>query len=447
MQPLTSSKIKTYSGHAIVSGDKSISHRAIMLSCVAIGTTTITGLLEGDDVMCTIKAFQDMGVSIKKSEQGSQSWIVDGVGIGGLCSPIGILQMGNSGTSARLIMGIISAHNIKAVLSGDNSLNNRPMGRVITPLEKMGVKIDSRDGCLPLCLVGSDEILPITYELPVASAQVKSAILLAGLASRGAVSVIETTPTRDHTENMLKHFGAKISIEKITSSDSTQKTKITYKGGQILKSKNIIVPADPSSAAFIVGGACIVKGSDVLIKNVCMNKTRTGFFTTLKQMGAHISYSNKQISCGEDISDIHVKYAPLTAIKLDPKLTASMIDEFPILAVVSAFAKGTTYMTGIGELRVKESDRLSAIVDGLDKCGVKTESGDDWITIFSTGAVRGDAFIKTNLDHRLAMSFLVMAMASQKPITIDDGEPIKTSFPTFIKLMTSLGAKFTHTAS
>lgn len=436
MKPYISSKVSTFSGIASVPGDKSISHRAVMFGALAIGKTHITGLLEGEDVMATVAAFGKMGADICKNDDGT--WTVIGVGLGGLQQPDDILDMGNSGTSTRLIMGILGGQSIKATLTGDSSLRSRPMGRVINPLSEMGVQIDSNNEKLPLTVHGTDEILPILYTLPVASAQVKSAVLLAGLTSRGSTTVIEPEPTRDHTENMLRHFGATVGVGK-----DGKHTVITLHGQPTLTGADIVVPSDPSSASFVVAGACIVPDSHVTIHNVCMNPTRIGFFTTLREMGADIIFTNTRISGGEPIADIQVKYAPLTGVKVPAHRAASMIDEYPILSVVSAFANGKTEMVGVGELRVKESDRLQAVIDGLHANGVKTDHGDDWMTVYGGKTVTGGGTVTTHLDHRLAMSFLIMGLGSKTAVTIDDIAPVNTSFPTFIGLMEQLGAIFT----
>ncbi len=437
MKPYTSSKISTFEGTASIPGDKSISHRAVMFGALAIGKTHIQGLLEGEDVMATADAFRKMGADIRKNMDGS--WTVIGVGLGGLHQPEDVLNMGNSGTSARLIMGILGGQHIKATLTGDASLRKRPMGRVIKPLSEMGIRVDSNDEKLPLTIQGTDEILPITYTLPVASAQVKSAVLLAGLSGRGHTTIIESKPTRNHTENMLRHFGATVDVVQ-----DDNKTIITLHGQPTLKGANITVPSDPSSASFVVAAACLIPKSDVTLHNVCMNPTRIGFFTTLQEMGAHITIANTRISGGEPIADLRVKYAPLTGIKVPAERAASMIDEYPILSVVSAFADGKTEMVGVGELRIKESDRLQAVMDGLNANSVKTDHGDDWMTVYGNKTVPGGGMVTTHLDHRLAMSFMIMGMATSTPVNIDDIAPVNTSFPTFVSLMTTLGAHFSE---
>jgi len=435
MQNLKSSKIKSFKGIAKIPGDKSISHRAIMLGSLALGQTNITGLLEGEDVMATACAFRKMGAKTIKNNDGS--WTLIGTGLGGLRQPNDIIDMGNSGTSARLIMGIVAGHNIKVIMTGDDSLRLRPMNRVISPITQMGALVDSNDGKLPLIVQGTNEIMPINYELPIASAQVKSAVLLAGLTSRGDTVVVESEATRDHTENMLRHFGAEIET-KIQDG----KNVIVLKGSPILKGADIIVPCDPSSASFIVATACIVKNSKVEIKDVCMNPTRTGFFTTLIEMGADIVFKNERIEGGEKIADIIVEYAPLKGVDVPASRVPSMIDEYPILSIVASFASGKTKMNGVEELRVKESDRLQVVVDGLNANGVETEQGQDWYVVHGNENVQGGVVVKTHLDHRIAMSFLIMGLASENPVMIDDFNPIKTSFPSFVDLMQQLGAEF-----
>ena len=435
---LTSLKSDPLKGTAIIPGDKSISHRAIMLGSMAIGKTSITGLLEGEDVMNTTAAMRAMGASIEKTPGGS--WEVHGVGIGGLHEPAQPLDMGNSGTSARLLMGIIGAHPITATMTGDTSLSKRPMGRVITPLEMMGAKIMAREGGkMPLTIQGAKTPLSIEYELPVASAQVKSCVLLAGLNAYGRTSVIERTPTRDHTEKMLTAFGVTLNIEDLT--DGGQ--KISLEGHQPLTPYTINVPADPSSAAFPVAAALINKGSEITLPNIGMNDRRDGLYTTLIEMGADITFENDHIQAGERVVDIKItSNAPLTGITVPPERVPSMIDEFPALAIAAACANGTTYMSGLAELRVKESDRLQVMADGLKQCGVNLEMGEDTLTIHGTGAPpEGHATIKTHHDHRIAMSFLILGTATNSSISVDDAAPILTSFPNFVETMNALGTR------
>ncbi len=423
-------------GHIKIPGDKSISHRALMFGAITIGETMISGLLEGEDVLCTAAAMRAMGATI---EQGSDGlWRIFGVGVGGLKSPKLDLDMGHSGTSTRLLMGLVGGHDITATFIGDQSLSKRPMQRVITPLEMMGATFQATDGDkLPLTVKGTQDTLSIEYELPVASAQVKSAILLAGLNARGTTTVIEGKPTRDHTENMLRHFGVDVDVKDLGDG----RKAISVVGQQELQPCAVDVPADPSSAAFAVAAAILNEGSEVTIGTVCINETRIGFYTTLKEMGADIEFLNNRIECGEPVATIRARgTGALNAIDVPPERVPSMIDEFPILAMVCACAKGTTRMTGLRELRVKESDRLLMVSNGLRACGVSLDMGEDSLTIRGDGhAPSGGASIETALDHRIAMSFLILGSVTQSPITIDDSTPINTSFPDFIKLMNELG--------
>ena len=421
-----------------VPGDKSISHRAIMLGGLSVGHTHITGLLEGEDVLATAAALSAMGATVTKQDDGS--WIVDGVGLGGLREPDDILDMGNSGTAARLLMGVLAGQKMTCFMTGDASLRSRPMMRVATPLESMGATFTSRDGMrLPLCLIGTDTPLAIEYKLPVASAQVKSAILLAGLSAIGKTTVIEDKPTRDHTERMLTHFGGEIEVIPL----DTGGNRITVTGQPELSAADLIVPADPSSAAFPTVAALITKNSSITLTGVGQNETRTGLYTTLIEMGADITFENERIEGGEPIADIIIKSSDLKGVDVPSGRAPSQIDEYPILAIAAAFAAGKTTLHGIGELRVKECDRLSAVVAGLRANGVEVEEGADWMIIHGTNAnVPGGGMVKTHIDHRIAMSFLVMGLAAQKSVKIDDASPIDTSFPNFKELMTSLGSNF-----
>lgn len=424
-------------GRADVPGDKSISHRALMFGALTAGRTEISGLLTGDDVLATAAAFRAMGATIEIREDGV--WVVDGVGIGGLSEPADTLDMGNSGTAARLILGVLAGHGTTAFLTGDASLRSRPMKRVITPLEQMGAIFTCRDGGrLPLAITGRVEPMPISYDLPVASAQVKSAVLLAGLAARGATTVIEHATTRDHTENMLRHFGARVVVEEADDGGRI----ITVHGQPELVAAPIIVPSDPSSAAFPMVAAALVEGSDVSLPGICLNPTRTGLLFCLREMGAALDIRNERVEGGESVGDITVKASALKGIDVPPEHAPSMIDEYPILAVAAAQAEGDTLMTGIGELRVKESDRLAAVVAGLRANGVVVEDGEDWMRITGTGgAIPGAGMVETHFDHRIAMAFLVMGLASAKPVSVDDGTAIATSFPDFLDIMTGLGAE------
>lgn len=433
---LTSSKATALKGTPIIPGDKSISHRALMFGGMAIGETVIHGLLEGEDVIRTADAMRAMGADITKDDSGV--WHCHGVGIGGLREPDQVLDMGNSGTSTRLLMGLVGGHNITAQFTGDASLTKRPMNRVIKPLEMMGTKVVAREGgLLPLSLTGPKDALPIEYKLPVASAQVKSAVMLAGLSAMGRTTVIEQTPTRDHTENMLRAFGVPVEVEKLPNgSDAIHVT------GQVdLKGTAVHVPSDPSSAAFPTVAALINKGSDICMNNILMNDRRNGIYTTLIEMGADITLENEREESGEQVADLIVRgNNHLKGINVPAARVPSMIDEFPILAVAASLAEGTTTMTGLEELRVKESDRLLMMYEGLKACGVNVEMTEDTMTIHGNGQpLKGGAEIKTALDHRIAMSFMVLGSVTNEPVIIDDGAPIKTSFPTFIDLMNNLG--------
>lgn len=430
-------------GDVIIPGDKSISHRALMLSSQVLGTTHVSGLLEGDDVLNTARALQNMGVPIQHKSK--NRWEISGVGIGGLHESRNILDLGNSGTSTRLLMGLVTPYPFTTFFTGDDSLRSRPMARVITPLTQMGARIAAREGNkLPLALTGSANAVPIRYHLPVASAQVKSAILLAGLNTPGTTTVIEPAPTRDHTENMLKFLGFNVEIEKMDEGALS----ISLTGYQKIKPQHreITVPGDPSSAAFLAVAALICPDSSLLIRNVCINRLRTGLFTTLKEMGARIEMRNERIVAGEPVADLAVTSSALRGVVVPAQRAPSMIDEYPILAVAAAFASGRTIMHGLAELRVKESDRLAAIVESLAACGVQAHTEDDSLHITgckgnsASPIPRGGVTVNTRYDHRIAMSFLVFGMASQQPVTVDDASSIQTSFPEFSTIMNTLGA-------
>ncbi len=438
-QPLTSEKATPLHGTINVPGDKSISHRALMFGALAIGKTTVTGLLEGEDVLATAAAMREFGANIKHAHDGT--WEIYGVGIGGLKQPDKPIDMGNSGTSTRLLIGLVATHPIEVSFTGDASLSKRPMNRVIKPLEQMNATFSaSENGRLPLTVHGSKKPIPIEYRSPVASAQLKSAVILAALNTPGTTTLIEETPTRDHTENMLNTFG--VDITTITQDDGALAISIT--GLQELTPCHIDVPGDPSSAAFPTVGAILNKGSDITIKNVGMNDRRNGIFITLQEMGADIRFKNERNCGGEPVADIIVRGSSLKGINVPVARVPSMIDEFPILAVAAACANGTTTMRGLGELRVKESDRLLIMAEGLKSCGVNLEMGEDSLTIHGTGIPPvGNTLIQTELDHRIAMSFLVLGTVTDNPIHIDDGAPITTSFPNFIELMNDLGTSIT----
>lgn len=421
-------------GSIRIPGDKSISHRALMLGGTAIGETTIHGLLEGEDVVATAAAMRAMGATISRGEDGI--WRARGRGVGALVEPDGVLDLGNSGTSARLLLGLIAANPITAFMTGDASLRRRPMGRVITPLGRMGARFVTRDGGrMPLAITGCAAPLPIEYRLPVASAQVKSAILLAGLNTPGATSVIEALPTRDHSEKMLAHFGAAVAVTRNTDGSET----ITITGESELHGREVIVPGDPSSAAFPLVAALLTADSALTIANVGLNPRRAGLIKTLREMGADLAIADPREAAGEPVGDLIVKSSALTGVEVPPERAPSMIDEYPILAVAAAFARGRTVMRGLGELRVKESDRLGAVARGLQAAGVKLSVDGDDLTV-EGGRPAGGAAIETNLDHRIAMAFLVMGLATGEAMTIDDGRPIDTSFPGFVDLMRGLGA-------
>jgi 3-phosphoshikimate 1-carboxyvinyltransferase len=423
-------------GRVRVPGDKSISHRALMLSALAVGESRIAGLLEGEDVLATAAALRAMGATIERDGEGT--WRVHGVGVGGLMQPAQALDMGNSGTSTRLLMGLVASHPLTATFTGDASLCRRPMNRVIEPLSRIGADVTaSPGGTLPLTVRGLCPAVPIEYRLPVASAQVKSAVLLAGLNTPGITTVIETVPTRDHSERMLAGFGAEVWSERCADGA----TAIHLRGEAELRPQAIEVPGDPSSAAFFVVAALLVPGSELVVENVGLNPTRAGLFEVLRAMGGDLAEENRREVGGEPVADLRVRHSPLRGIEVDPALAPSMIDEFPILFVAAALAEGRTVTRGLDELRVKESDRLAAVAAGLKAAGVPHEiEGDDLIVSGSGGRVRGGGTVATHLDHRIAMSFLVMGLAAQEPITVDDGAMIATSFPTFIPLMRGLGA-------
>lgn len=423
-------------GRIRVPGDKSISHRSIMLGALAVGETKVTGLLEGEDVLATAAAMRAMGASVERTGEGS--WSVHGVGVGALLQPEAPLDMGNSGTSTRLLMGLVSSHPITATFVGDASLSKRPMGRVITPLSQMGASIEaSEGGRLPLIVRGAAPAVPITYRLPVASAQVKSAILLAGLNTPGITTVIEPVPTRDHSERMLRGFGAELTVE--TDADGAR--VISIRGEAELKPQVIDVPGDPSSAAFFIVAALVVPGSEVLIENVGLNPTRAGLVEVLRQMGGHIEELSSREVGGEPVADLLVRHSALKGIEVDPALAPSMIDEFPVLFVAAALAEGVTTTSGLEELRVKESDRLSVMATALTAAGVRVEEREDGLVVTGTGGdpLPGTAHaIAACLDHRIAMSMAIAGLVSRIGVEVDDTRPIATSFPTFETMLDGL---------
>jgi len=435
IQPLISGQTGPLRGTVTPPGDKSISHRAIMLSGIAEGDTLVRGLLEGEDVLCTVSALLALGAQIKKE---GDAWHIKGRGLANLIEPRAVLDMGNSGTSTRLLMGLLGGRPFKSSFTGDASLRKRPMNRVINPLKQMGAHFDSPDGRLPLSVTGPETLTPIVYCLPMASAQVKSAVLLAGLSAAGTTTVIESIPTRDHTEHMLKHFGANLIIERMP--DGAESISVT--GPATLKGQNITVPGDISSAAFLIVAALLRPASLLTLQNVGVNPRRDGLIRTLKEMGADITLSNEQDGYGEPTADITVQMSSLKGVTVPAGRVPSMIDEYPILAMAAACAEGTTRMCGLGELRVKESDRLTLVAEGLKACGAKVEIEDDDLLVHGTGRPpNGGATVETAMDHRIAMSFLVLGTATPKPIKIDDGHMIATSFPGFVDMMNGLGAR------
>jgi len=436
-RPLVSRRADRLDGTARVPGDKSISHRALMLGALAVGETRIEGLLEGEDVLATAAAMRVLGARVGRDDDGT--WRVAGRGVGGLAEPDRVLDMGNAGTAARLITGLLAAHPFVSFLTGDDSLRTRPMERVMSPLRSMGAGFVSRQGGrLPLAVLGSDELVPITYELPVASAQVKSAILLAALNTAGLTTVVEPAPTRDHSERMLRHFGANVTVEVLERGGRA----VSLAGHPELIGSGVVVPGDISSAAYPLVAALIVPGSQVVLENVGINPLRAGLLDCLREMGADIELANEREAGGEPVADLVARARALRGIEVPPERAPSMIDEYPILAVAAACAEGTTRMTGLGELRVKESDRLAAMAKGLAACGVRVEEGQDFLIVHGAGRPpRGAATIAANLDHRVAMTFLVLGLASQEPVAVDDGSPIDTSFPDFVPLMNGLGGR------
>ncbi|GAA0594348.1 3-phosphoshikimate 1-carboxyvinyltransferase [Caenispirillum bisanense] len=437
--PLRSDAVPGLTGEVRVPGDKSISHRSLMLGALAVGETVVRGLLEGEDVLSTAAAMRQLGAEVVREDHAGEAvWRVWGRGIGGLTEPADVLDMGNSGTSARLLMGLLATHPMTSVMTGDASLRRRPMKRVTEPLRRFGADFWCREGGrLPLAVKGTGEAVPVTYETPVASAQVKSAVLLAGLNAPGETTVIETVATRDHTERMLGHFGATLRVEPHGAGGRI----VTVVGQPELIAAPVVVPGDPSSAAFPVVAALITGNSHLILRNVGTNPLRFGLYETLKEMGADIILLNERIEGGEPVADLEVRSTGLTGIDVPAERAASMIDEYPILAVAAACASGTTRMNGLEELRVKESDRLTAMAQGLAACGAKvTVEGDDLIVEGTGEPPRGGATIAVNLDHRIAMSFLVLGMVTPEPVAVDDGSAIDTSFPGFARMMNGLGA-------
>ncbi len=415
-----------------------MSHRSMIFGLLSVGETRISGLLEGEDVLRTAQAARALGAHVVR--EGDGIWRVHGVGVGGLRQPGGVLDFGNAGTGSRLMMGVCGSHPIVTTFDGDASLRKRPMRRILEPLLRMGVTVTAQQegGRVPLTLQGPDEAIPITYETPVASAQVKSAVLLAGLNAPGETTVIEAEATRDHTETMLRHFGADVRVEP----HGSHGRKIVLKGQPELRPAPIVVPADPSSAAFPMVAALITPGSDIILESVMMNPLRTGLIATLREMGARIDVEAVGHEGGEEVATLRVRHSELTGVTVPPERAPSMIDEYPILAVAASYAAGVTRMRGLHELRVKESDRLAAVAAGLAAAGVQAAvEGDDLVVQGGAGEVAGGGLALTHLDHRIAMSFLVLGMASARPMSVDDRDTIATSFPTFLPMMNKLGGE------
>jgi 3-phosphoshikimate 1-carboxyvinyltransferase len=446
--PLTAAPSAALTGTLRPPGDKSISHRALMFGALAVGETRIDGLLDGADVRATAAALRQLGAELEAPPAIGGPWRVWGRGVGGLRAPDDVLDMGNSGTAARLLLGLLATQDLAAHMTGDASLRRRPMGRVIDPLSRMGAQFAARaGGRLPLMVTGCAEPVPIVYRSPVASAQVKSAVLLAGLNAPGETAVVEPAPTRDHTERMLRHFGAEVRVE-----DTADGRLAAVRGWPELTARPVAVPADPSSAGFPLVAALITAGSDVTLTGVGLNPLRAGLYETLREMGADLALENRREAAGEPVADLRVRSSALTGVAVPAARAPAMIDEYPILAVAAALAEGTMRFDGVGELRVKESDRLAAVAAGLAACGVTTRQGEDWLEIDGSGGapVRGTepgAAVATHMDHRIAMSFLVLGLASKNGVTVDDGAFIDTSFPGFAATLRGLGAAIADGAS
>jgi 3-phosphoshikimate 1-carboxyvinyltransferase len=435
-RPLEARRSGPLKGTAEVPGDKSISHRALILGALAVGKTKITGLLEAEDVLNTADAMRKLGATIARDDSGA--WRVHGVGVGGFAEPDDVLNFGNSGTGARLVMGALATTPVTAHFTGDASLRKRPMQRVIDPRRRFGALIMAREGgFLPLALTGAARSVAIDHVVDVPSAQVKSALLFAALNAAGHTRIVQNTLTRDHTERMLKAFGAKLVIEQTDRGET-----ITLEGEAELRPARVTVPRDPSSAAFLLAAALLVPGSEIALPDVLLNPRRTGLLDTLREMNADVEIVNRRETAGEDIGDLVVRHSSLRGVEIPAERAPSMIDEYPVLAVLAAFAEGSTAMRGLAELRVKESDRLSGVARGLEAIGVSVEELDDGLIIAGRGpdGVNGGARIATHLDHRLAMSFLVAGLATRQPVSIDDSTMVRTSFPGFRSLMRGVGA-------
>ena len=432
-------------GDVRVPGDKSLSHRALMVAALAVGETRIQGLLEGEDVLATAAALRALGVPIERDADGV--WVVSGLGIGGLRAPEGVLDFGNSGTGVRLMMGILASHPFASVLAGDASLSHRPMARVTGPLSEMGAAFDARDGnFLPLTVHGTATPVPVDITMAHASAQIKSAVLFAALNTPGTTRVTEPRPSRDHTETMLRLFGADIQTEHVKGGSRI----ITLTGQPELISPGALrVPGDVSSAAFLLAAGLLVPGSEIYIRDIGLNPLRTGIIQTLQDMGGDIRIENEHMEAGEPAGDLVVRASRLRGVRVPAERAASMIDEYPILSVVAACAEGETRMEGVAELRVKESDRIQVMAEGLRACGVVVDEGEDWFAVQgvgqNSGQVPGGAVVATRLDHRIAMSFLVLGLVAKSPVSLDDAGPIATSFPGFAQLMRGLGADMKET--
>jgi 3-phosphoshikimate 1-carboxyvinyltransferase len=437
LQPLTARRSGPLKGRLRVPGDKSISLRSLIFGALAVGETRISGLLEGEDALDTAKVMAALGATVERTGPGA--WRIRGVGVGGLAEPAAPLDFGNSGTGCRLMMGAVAGCPIVATFDGDASLRKRPMRRILDPLERMGARVLEivEGGRLPVRLEGARDPIPIEYEAPVPSAQLKSAVLLAGLSAPGATTVIEREATRDHTEKMLTHFGAEVRVEPL----GAHGRRITLTGQPELVAAPVVVPADPSSAAFLLVAALIVPGSEIVLDGVMLNPLRAGLFTTLSEMGAAIEVLERRNEGGEDVADLRVRTSTLKGVEVPPERAPTMIDEYPILAVVAAFAEGTTRMRGLKELRVKESDRLEATAALLRANGVEAEIEGDDLIVHGRGRPAGGGVVKTHMDHRIAMSALVMGAASERPVQVDDAAFIATSFPGFVELMRGLGAE------
>ncbi len=434
-QPLTAVPSASLSGRTNVPGDKSISHRALILGALATGVTRITGLLEAADVAATGNAVAALGAEVARSNGAVE---VKGQGVGGLRAPQAPLDFGNSGTGTRLMLGAIAGHDIAAEFTGDASLCRRPMGRVLAPLTTMGLQTEGARATLPLTVRGTRDLLPITYDLPMPSAQVKSAILIAGMHAPGRTTIREPLPTRDHTERMLGFFGAELTAEERDDGART----VTICGDAELQGADIMVPGDPSSAAFMIAAALICPGSEIVVEGVLMNPTRSGFIETLREMGADVEELDHRLEGGEPVGDVRVRTSALKGVEVTPERAPSMIDEYPALACLAAYAEGETRMRGLSELKVKESDRLAAMAAGLAACGVEARVEGDDLIVMGRGSVKGGGLVATHMDHRIAMAFLTLGLGARDPVAVDDVSMIATSFPNFVEVMTRLGAEF-----